>query len=680
MKVNLIFPVAGEAVRFGGTFKPFLSIGDKTFIEVTFAPFEKWSNKINTVNFICTQEQEDAYNVTSKIQELIDHPSVNVIIIPHQTPGPYQTIKQGIEIGNITGKGIVCDCDHTLNVDNIFENIDSEYDAVVPTWNIEPSEWKNWSKVVHDGKRIQMICEKERVSSDELYVDGIIGCILFDSIEDKFNNDNYMYVSNSLQSLLLSGKNIKTVEVTQANFYGDKHMLETYVNILRKRCTIFCDIDGVLIKHNPHSKQILSDNKLIDGYDRLQQWGKEGHRVILTTARSEKHRSTVVVLLDTLGIQYDELVMGLPAGPRVLINDHKPSKLFTNQATSMEVVRDSGLQHKDITHIIRSNDIKVIKQFEGGSFAKTYLLELYDNTFVRKHIIKTDENIIHYDKLVRQMDDLQRLNFLWPNCTPHILAKRDTDFDFCFDMEYLQEYKTISECSIDDQIISLQYLLSGMDNNVYSMKKEIEGISWVDNFLSRKIYPKFAIYEKSRNLKTLIDSKEVIINGSKFSGLRDIISKIDKHIIKPKHLRPIHGDFTFENVMWNGEKIKLIDMDGSDPFDAAELDLGKMCQSVFSRFNEWKNIKMDIKIEGNTYVCNSDYFDIKQDSIYEVTIKEWSHILNDDNETIKTKGIFYMCMWFIRFVPFRIKQSENHGIFALIMAIIWLSKLIGEEK
>mgnify|MGYP003125675168 CR=1 FL=1 len=40
--INLIFPVAGEGSRFGGVFKPFLKIGDKHFIEVTYEPFKKW--------------------------------------------------------------------------------------------------------------------------------------------------------------------------------------------------------------------------------------------------------------------------------------------------------------------------------------------------------------------------------------------------------------------------------------------------------------------------------------------------------------------------------------------------------------------------------------------------------------------------------------------------------------
>ena len=48
-QINLIFPVAGKAERFGGTFKPFLYIGDKTFIETTYEPFKKWSSNIQKV-------------------------------------------------------------------------------------------------------------------------------------------------------------------------------------------------------------------------------------------------------------------------------------------------------------------------------------------------------------------------------------------------------------------------------------------------------------------------------------------------------------------------------------------------------------------------------------------------------------------------------------------------------
>ena len=180
MAINLIFPVAGEASRFGGTFKPFLKIGDITFIENTFKPFKKFLTRINKIYFICTSEQEKTHGVVGGINNIFPHLSdlLEVVIIDEKTDGPYQTLRQGIKKANICGPSIVCDCDHSLNVDGIFKStLEDNSDAVVPVWDITKDEWMNWSKVVLDGDDIKMICEKERIFSDDYQVKGIIGCV-----------------------------------------------------------------------------------------------------------------------------------------------------------------------------------------------------------------------------------------------------------------------------------------------------------------------------------------------------------------------------------------------------------------------------------------------------------------------------------------------------------------------
>tara|TARA_R100001463_G_scaffold135530_1_gene198986 strand:- start:1521 stop:3572 length:2052 start_codon:yes stop_codon:yes gene_type:complete len=680
-KLNLIFPVAGEASRFGGTFKPFLNIGDITFIDVTFEPFKKWSEYIDTVYFICTEKQEELFDVTEKMKKIISHKNVEIIKIKDKTPGPYQTIKQGIEIAGIKGDSIVCDCDHTLNVDNIFEKFISKekFDAIIPTWKIGKDEHANWSKVVSDGDNVRMICEKEKVEGDRFLVEGIIGCILFNDIEKKFISETMIYVSDCLQFLLRGNKKLIRVEVDSADFYGDEPMLENYINKRRKQCTILCDIDGVLLKHKNHSTCNPDENLKLKGVEKINKWKADGHKVILTTARNNKYRECTINMLSELDINYDEIVMSLPAGPRILINDHKPSKKFVNQANAIELERNSGIENIDIDKYVKPNDVVIEKCFKGGSFAKTYLI----GDVVRKHIEKTDENYIHYEKLKRQKDDLIRLDFLWKGCTPKIINEKDCEFDYYFDMEYLNDYDTIDNVTGFEKFDALDVLFSGMKEKIYSMKREVDGVEWLNNHFDKKIYSKFDLYSKNKTLKSLIYSNTVYINGKKYSGLQKILSSIDKRIVKPKHIRPVHGDFTFENIMWNGENIKLIDMDGSDSFDAAELDLGKMCQSVFSRFNEWKDIDdifKGVSEDRKNFKCNGDYFEIKENSVYEIVMNRWSHILSDDKQTIRTKGIFYMCMYFIRFVPFRMKQSEGHGIFALIMAIVWLSKITGEKN
>lgn len=680
MALDLIFPVAGEGSRFGGTFKPFLNIGDITFIETTLKPFRDYLSFIDKIYFICTLEQEEKYDVKSSFKYVFPDLSdlIEVVIIDHKTQGPYQTIREGIKKANISGPSIVCDCDHSLDVDGIFNlALKGEVDAAIPIWDIDKCDWMNWSKVVLDSNEVKMICEKERISSDDYEVKGIIGCVYFKNIKENFKSTEHIYVSDCLQQLLKENKAINVVDVEWASFYGDEKMLEQHVNNLRKKCSVFCDIDGVLIKHHPHSNCELDLNKTIDGFDKLEHWKKAGHRVVLTTARNEKYRSRTESLLKDLGIKYDHLVMSLPAGPRLLINDHKPSKQFVNQAKAVELPRDFGISKLDILNYYKESDTVIKKVFDGGSFAKTYLL---DNNIVRKHIIKSEDNFLHYEKLKRQVDDLKRFYFLWTGSTPKILKQSDTDFDFSFDMEYLDGHVTVADLQDKDlQKKAIETLLSGMDRNVYRLKKETDGISWLQNHYDNKIFSKFDSYSEDEDLKKIIWSDYIRINGKVYSGLAKTLSKIDKHIVKPNFIRPIHGDFTLENVMCDkqGENIKLIDMDGSDIFDAAELDLGKMCQSIFSKFDEWKN--SDPKVSYNNYGnfdCTDKYFDVNiTDNFLSGILDQWATILNDDKATVVKKGVFYMCMYFIRFVPFRMKISKDHGIFALLMAIVWLTKI-----
>jgi hypothetical protein len=90
--------------------------------------------------------------------------------------------------------------------------------------------------------------------------------------------------------------------------------------------TIFCDIDGTLIKHHNEGLfgQIMNDVVVLPGVkDKLLQWEKGGYTIILTTGRPECLRKHTERQMLDAGIYYQQLVMGLPRGRRVLINDSK---------------------------------------------------------------------------------------------------------------------------------------------------------------------------------------------------------------------------------------------------------------------------------------------------------------------------------------------------------------------
>jgi hypothetical protein len=111
-------------------------------------------------------------------------------------------------------------------------------------------------------------------------------------------------------------------------------------------CTVFLDIDGCLVKHTGNmTQQTENPEELLPGVrDKLIEWEKKGYYIALTTGRRESLRSTTEVMLTRLGIFYDVLLMGLPRGPRVVINDRKPG---TDQVTALawSPRRNEGLEN-----------------------------------------------------------------------------------------------------------------------------------------------------------------------------------------------------------------------------------------------------------------------------------------------------------------------------------------------
>jgi len=108
--------------------------------------------------------------------------------------------------------------------------------------------------------------------------------------------------------------------------------------------TLFIDIDGCLIKHRGNlSNIILEKPELLPGVlEKLNEWEAEGHKIILTTGRKESLRKITEEELFNFGIFYEQLIMGLPRGERIIINDKKPNNDMKT-ASAIEINRNEGL-------------------------------------------------------------------------------------------------------------------------------------------------------------------------------------------------------------------------------------------------------------------------------------------------------------------------------------------------
>jgi hypothetical protein len=114
----------------------------------------------------------------------------------------------------------------------------------------------------------------------------------------------------------------------------------------KKRYTIFCDIDGCIFEHgNTGISDLITHRKnpkLLDGVlEKFDEWNERGYCIIITTARKECLREYTTDQLFAAGIHYDQLVMGISHGPRIIINDTKPGGFVTAYASPVE--RNKGL-------------------------------------------------------------------------------------------------------------------------------------------------------------------------------------------------------------------------------------------------------------------------------------------------------------------------------------------------
>lgn len=107
-----------------------------------------------------------------------------------------------------------------------------------------------------------------------------------------------------------------------------------------KKTTIFCDIDGTLFFYRKFSTYTTSKAEPIqNNVNKINEAYKNGHHIVLTTARPENMREHTVLELGINNVEYHKLVMGIARGPRILINDNEEKDV--NRAFAINVQRNT---------------------------------------------------------------------------------------------------------------------------------------------------------------------------------------------------------------------------------------------------------------------------------------------------------------------------------------------------
>ena len=117
---------------------------------------------------------------------------------------------------------------------------------------------------------------------------------------------------------------------------------------VEKPKTIFCDIDGTILEHvHKYSDLTKKQPTILNGViEKFNEWDSYGHKIILVTARKESARKITEKQLTDLGLCWDQLIMGITSGVRVLIND-KLTSSNEDRAVSVNIFTNEGFMKQN---------------------------------------------------------------------------------------------------------------------------------------------------------------------------------------------------------------------------------------------------------------------------------------------------------------------------------------------
>ena len=285
----------------------------------------------DNIYFICLQQHEDKYQFMKGFVSELDDAGLreksNIVLLPEQTDSQSETVYTFLSGYDLDGFIFIKDSDGFYRCDVEEKNQVAYFDLN----DMDDINARTKSYVDLDvNDVVTNIVEKKVISSTFSsggygFADAKEFCKTFEKLQDM---DGECYISHIIFEMMLSGSTFYGTKTTDFKDWGTLDAWNKYKS--QYKC-LFVDIDGTLITNSSHhfppyvgSGEPIENN--IDFLAELHEQGKT--KIVLTTSRPEKFRQLTIMELQTKGIPFDELVMGLPHCQRVIINDFARSNPY----------------------------------------------------------------------------------------------------------------------------------------------------------------------------------------------------------------------------------------------------------------------------------------------------------------------------------------------------------------
>ena len=285
----------------------------------------------DNIYFLCLQEHEEKYSFMKGFVAELDDAGLraksNIVLLPEQTDSQSETVYTFLSGYELDGFIFIKDSDGFYRCDVEERNQVAYFDLN----DMDDINARTKSYVDLDvNDVVTNIVEKKVISSTFSsggygFADAKEFCKTFEKLQDM---DGECYISHIIFEMMLSGSTFYGTKTTDFKDWGTLDAWNKYKS--QYKC-LFVDIDGTLITNSSHhfppytgSGEPIEDN--IDLLAELHEQGKA--KIILTTSRPERLRQLTIQELQTKGIPFDDLVMGLPHCQRIVINDFARSNPY----------------------------------------------------------------------------------------------------------------------------------------------------------------------------------------------------------------------------------------------------------------------------------------------------------------------------------------------------------------
>lgn len=359
--MNIVIPMSGLGSRFKNAGveipKPLINVNNLTMIEHTI----KSLNISGKYFFITRLYENPEYNI--QLENIFKNLGIDFVEIrlDYDQRGAADAALAAKEYINNDEPLLITNCDQILQWDsekflNAAENTDTDGTVVLYKSN---SNKDSYAKIV-DNKIIKIV-EKDPISEDALIgvhywrrgKDFVSSATL--SLMDHAWDKKESYISETYNHLINEGMHIQPYTIPNNEYIclGTPEHVDEYIGKVKefyteKPKTIFCDIDGTIIKHVHRFSEVGKDPaQILPGVrEKFDEWDAKGYKIILTTARKESSRRLTEKQLSSIGLPWDYLLMGMTSGQRILINDKLISS-DPDRAIAINVITSEGFVDKE---------------------------------------------------------------------------------------------------------------------------------------------------------------------------------------------------------------------------------------------------------------------------------------------------------------------------------------------